>query len=93
MEEDEFSDAYSGNFPAADANAGLNPSQDKDFKEVSLSSETSTSREIKRGADPPKKKKGMKNSMQTLKTAMLVSAVVVAVAGIAIVITKKLKEK
>ncbi|KAK8553962.1 hypothetical protein V6N12_030941 [Hibiscus sabdariffa] len=76
MEEDEFSDAYSGNFPAADANAGLNPSQDKDFKEVSLSSETSTSREIK-----------------TLKTAMLVSAVVVAVAGIAIVITKKLKEK
>ncbi|GMI96669.1 hypothetical protein HRI_003336200 [Hibiscus trionum] len=90
---DEYSDAYSGEFPAAVANAELNPEQDKDFKEVSLSNEISTTREIKGGAEPPQKKSVRKNSMQTLKTAMLVSAVVVAVAGVVIVITKKLKEK
>ncbi|KAE8666315.1 FBD-associated F-box protein [Hibiscus syriacus] len=45
------------------------------------------------GAEPPQKKKGRKNSMQMLKTAMLISAVAVAVAGVVIVITKKLKEK
>ncbi|KAK8600488.1 hypothetical protein V6N12_050341 [Hibiscus sabdariffa] len=122
---DGYSDAYSGEFSAADANAELNPDQDKDFKEVSLSNEISTSREIKTSqrsrycfhvsaklawilansslfhtnlqmkgrVGQPQKKKGRNSSIQTLKTAMLVSAVVVAVAGVAIVITKKLKEK
>ncbi|KAK9010405.1 hypothetical protein V6N11_036915 [Hibiscus sabdariffa] len=129
---DRYSDAYSGEFPAAGASAELNPDQDKDFKEVSLSNEISTSREIKKhhsrlpksqrsrycfhvnaklawilsnsslfhtnlqmkgGVEQPQKKKGRNSSMQTLKTAMLVSAVVVAVAGVAIVITKKLKVK
>ncbi|KAK8685609.1 hypothetical protein V6N13_041609 [Hibiscus sabdariffa] len=90
---DRYSDAYSGEFPAAGASAELNPDQDKDFKEVSLSNEISTSREIKGGVEQPQKKKGRNSSMQTLKTAMLVSAVVVAVAGVAIVITKKLKVK
>ncbi|XP_039034899.1 uncharacterized protein LOC120171229 isoform X2 [Hibiscus syriacus] len=45
--EDEFSDAECGTFPAADVNAELNPGHDKDFKEVCLSSEISTSRDIK----------------------------------------------
>ncbi|XP_039042063.1 uncharacterized protein LOC120180838 [Hibiscus syriacus] len=91
--EDEFSDAYSETFPAAGANAELNPGHDKDFKEVSLSSENNASRDIKGGAEPPQKKKGRQNSMQTLKKAVLISTVAVAVAGVVIAITKKLKEK
>ncbi|XVE61468.1 hypothetical protein DITRI_Ditri06bG0042800 [Diplodiscus trichospermus] len=89
---DRVSDGFGGTFPAADANGELNPGANKDFKVDSLSSEIATSREIKERAEAQEKKE-KKNSMQTLKTAILVSAVVVAMAGAAFAITKKLKVK
>ncbi|XWS66661.1 hypothetical protein CRYUN_Cryun05aG0219800 [Craigia yunnanensis] len=87
-----ISDASGGKFPAADAYGELNPGENKDFKVDSMSSEIVTSREIKGRAEAQEKKE-KKNSMQTLKTTILVSAVVVAVAAAAFAITKKLKEK
>ncbi|XP_022767056.1 uncharacterized protein LOC111311706 [Durio zibethinus] len=89
---DGISDSSGGKFPDADAKGELNPGENKDFKVDSLSCEIATSREIKDQAKA-EENKGKKDPMQRLKTAILVSAVVVAVAGAAFAITKKLKEK
>ncbi|EOY08280.1 hypothetical protein QQP08_016807 [Theobroma cacao] len=89
---DGISDASGETFPAADINGELNPGENKDFKVDSVSFEIATSQEIKDRVEAQEKKE-KKDSMQTLKTAILVSAVVVAVAGAAFAITKKLKEK
>ncbi|XVE96411.1 hypothetical protein REPUB_Repub02eG0219500 [Reevesia pubescens] len=86
-----ISDVFGETFPAADVKGGLNPGENKDFKVDSMSLD-GTSQEIKEGGGE-QEKKGKKDSLQMLKTAILVSAVVVAVAGAAFAITKKLKEK
>ncbi|OMO82267.1 hypothetical protein CCACVL1_11999 [Corchorus capsularis] len=83
-----------GTFPAADINGELNPGANKYFEVDSTSSEIATSKEIKdRFEEQEKKEKKKKDSMQTLKTTILISAAVVAVAGAAFAIAKKLREK
>ncbi|XP_021908586.1 uncharacterized protein LOC110822721 [Carica papaya] len=82
-------------FPEAAVREELNPGDNKDFKVDPVSSEISTSMEIKEQTEAAeiKKAKEKKDAMQTLKRTILISAVVVAVAGAAFAITKKLREK
>ncbi|OMO68344.1 hypothetical protein COLO4_29710 [Corchorus olitorius] len=86
-----------GTFPAADINKELNPGANKYFEVDSTSSEIATSKEIKDRFEEQERKEKEKNekkdSMQTLKTTILISAAVVAVAGAAFAIAKKLREK
>ncbi|XP_002530327.2 uncharacterized protein LOC8263184 [Ricinus communis] len=92
MATDGASDAST--FPAADLEKELNPGQNKNFEVDTVSSDIAASKEIKeREADTQKKEREKRDTMQTLKTTILVSAVIAAVAGAAFAITKKLKEK
>ncbi|EEF32043.1 conserved hypothetical protein [Ricinus communis] len=88
MATDGASDAST--FPAADLEKELNPGQNKNFEVDTVSSDIAASKEIKeREADTQKKKEREKrDTMQTLKTTILVSAVIAAVAGAAFAITK-----
>uniref|UniRef100_A0A5B6ZFN2 Uncharacterized protein n=1 Tax=Davidia involucrata TaxID=16924 RepID=A0A5B6ZFN2_DAVIN len=82
-------------FPAADVDKELNPSRNKDFEVDPVSSQMVTSLEIKEQAEAAKKQKEpeKKDRLQTLKSAIIVSGIIVAVAGAVFAITKKLKEK
>ncbi|XP_050229746.1 uncharacterized protein LOC126678876 [Mercurialis annua] len=75
-------------FPAADVERELDAALNKDFEVDSVSSHIAASKDIKKNKNREKK-----DAMQTLKTTILVSAVIVAVAGAVIVFTKKLREK
>ncbi|GLT40660.1 hypothetical protein SLA2020_147750 [Shorea laevis] len=80
-------------FPAADVKGELNPAYDKNNLKVdSVSSEISTAIETKE-RNEVKKERERKETMQSLKRGIIVSAVLVAVAGAAFAIFKKLKEK
>merc|ERR1712071_177478 len=82
-------DGVSEAFPAADdVNNELNPEKKKDFEVDPVSSE------IKKQVDEDEEKESKKkDSFLTLKTTIIASAVIVAVAGAAFAITKKLREK
>ena len=45
------------------------------------------------GVEQKEKEKKKKDALQTLKTTIVVSAVIVAVAGVVFAVTKKLREK
>ncbi|XP_031109708.1 uncharacterized protein LOC116013884 [Ipomoea triloba] len=85
-----------GTFPAADAEIELNPENNKEFQVDSVPSKLSSNAENKEREEAAKKAKEKERkdaAMQTLKTTIIVSAVVVAVAGTIFAITKKLREK
>ncbi|GMY25246.1 hypothetical protein FCV25MIE_20488 [Fagus crenata] len=82
-------------FSAANIDKELNPQKNKNFEVDTISSEMATSLEIKQQAEVEQKEQEnkKKDAFQTLKTTILVSAVVVAVAGAVFAVTKKLTEK
>ncbi|CAK9145144.1 unnamed protein product [Ilex paraguariensis] len=84
-----------GSFSAADADRELNPGRNKNFEVDPISSKVATSLEIKEKAEATKKHKEMerKDALQSLKSAIIVSGIIVAVAGAVFAISKKLKEK
>ncbi|KAL3536099.1 hypothetical protein ACH5RR_004560 [Cinchona calisaya] len=82
-------------FPAADAEKELNPAQNKDFEVDPVSSQVSTSLQINKeqieAAEKIEKEK--KDALDKFKSAIIVSGIVVTVAGAVFAIVKKLKEK
>ncbi|KAL8517766.1 hypothetical protein ACS0TY_015836 [Phlomoides rotata] len=85
----------SGGFPAADAERELNPGVNKDFQVDSVSSSVETEKQIKKEQHEAMEKKQdeEKDALQCFKTAIIVTGIVVAVAGAVFAITKKLREK
>ncbi|XP_018450250.1 uncharacterized protein LOC108821757 [Raphanus sativus] len=82
-------------FPEGDAEAELNPAQNKSLEVDPVSSEIA-SHKIKQNLERIKNansKSSKRDATQTLKKTIIISAVIVAVAGAAFAITKKLKEK
>ncbi|XP_004246505.1 uncharacterized protein [Solanum lycopersicum] len=82
-------------FPAVDAEKELNPQTNKEFQVDSVSSQVASSleKEAKEKLDKMKNEKDRKDAIQNFKTAMIISGVVVAVAGAIFAITKKLRER
>ncbi|CAK9179183.1 unnamed protein product [Ilex paraguariensis] len=82
-------------FPVVDADRELNHDWNKNFEVDPVSSEMATSLEIKEKAEAAEKQKkmGKKDALQTLKSTIIVSGIIVAVCGAIFAITKKLKEK
>ncbi|KAJ9184495.1 hypothetical protein P3X46_004212 [Hevea brasiliensis] len=83
-------------FPAADVDKELHPAHNKKLEVDSVSSDIATSKDLKEQEEATQKKKERerrRDAVQTLKTTILVSAVIVAVAGAAFAITRKLREK
>ncbi|CAL0299403.1 unnamed protein product [Lupinus luteus] len=79
-------------FPRADVVGELNPGMNTHFHVDSVSSEVAASKEHAE-AQQKKKEREKKETLETLKSAIIISGIVVAVAGAAIAITKKLREK
>ncbi|KAL0309512.1 UNVERIFIED_CONTAM: hypothetical protein Sradi_5893500 [Sesamum radiatum] len=82
-----------GSFPAADVEKELNPGFDKNFQVDSVSSDVATSKEIKEKDEAEKKEHEKMDALQSFKTAIIVSGMVVAVVGAIFAVTKKLREK
>ncbi|KEH42011.1 transmembrane protein, putative [Medicago truncatula] len=82
-------------FPSADIAAELNPGNNTEVQVDPISSEVAASKEIKEEATDKQKKKQIekKEYLDKLKSAIIISSIVVALAGAAFAITKKLKEK
>ncbi|KAL1313901.1 uncharacterized protein LOC107604633 [Arachis ipaensis] len=82
-------------FPVADAAAELNPGNNTRVQVDPVSSEVAAAKEIQEQAEAEDKKKERrkKEALQKLKSGIIISAVVVAVAGAAFAIAKKLREK
>ncbi|KAK7858960.1 uncharacterized protein LOC112010822 [Quercus suber] len=83
-------------FPATNVEKDLSVQNNKSLEVDPISSEVATSLEIEQQAEVEQKekdKKKKKDALQTLKTTILVSAVIVAVAGVVFAVTKKLREK
>ncbi|XP_073062011.1 uncharacterized protein [Primulina eburnea] len=87
--------ASSEGFPAADLQKELNPGLDKDFQVDPISSDVAATKEIQEQIEAMKKARELENkdAMQSFKTAIIVSAIVVVVAGVVFAIGKKLREK
>ncbi|KAL0374860.1 UNVERIFIED_CONTAM: ABC transporter B family member 29, chloroplastic [Sesamum radiatum] len=69
-----------GSFPSADVEKELNPGFDKNFQVDPVSSDVATSKEIKQERDEAEKKEQEKmDALQSFKTAIIVSGMVVAV--------------
>ncbi|CAF2111314.1 hypothetical protein HID58_082071 [Brassica napus] len=79
-------------FPEGDAEAELNPGQNKSFEVDPVSSEIASDK-IQQHLERKENAKAKRDATQTLKKTIIISAVIVAVAGAAFAITKKLKEK
>ncbi|KAJ4970305.1 hypothetical protein NE237_003404 [Protea cynaroides] len=83
-----------GAFPAVDAAEELNPGLNKELKADATPAEiAATSKYIKEQADIERNRKNVKDGLQKVKSAIIVSGVVVAVIGAIFAITKKLREK
>ncbi|OAY40850.1 hypothetical protein MANES_09G054200v8 [Manihot esculenta] len=82
-------------FPAADVEKELHPGHNEKLEVDGVSSGIVTSRDLMEEEKATKKKKemGRRDPMQTLKTTIIVSAAIVAVAGAVFAITRKLREK
>ncbi|XP_055811622.1 uncharacterized protein LOC129881441 [Solanum dulcamara] len=82
-------------FPAVDAEKELNPQFNKEFQVDSVSSQVASSleKEAKEKLDKMKKEKDRKDAIQNFKTTVIISGVVIAVAGAIFAITKKLRER
>ncbi|TKY53104.1 hypothetical protein E2542_SST24627 [Spatholobus suberectus] len=82
-------------FPPADVAGELNPGENTHVHVDPISSEVVASKEMKEqaGAKQKKNEREKKDALQTVKSAIIISGIVVAVAGAAFAITKKLREK
>lgn len=82
-------------FPAVDAQKELKPQNNKELQVDSVSSQVASTleKETKEKLEKMKNEKDRKDALQNFKTAMIISGVVVAVAGAIFAITKKLKER
>ncbi|KAI4310555.1 hypothetical protein MLD38_035525 [Melastoma candidum] len=92
----ELSTAMDGAFPAVEIEKELNPGLNTEVTVDPISSEVvAKGVEIKEQAEAPERKreKDKCEALQTLKSAILISAAIVAVAGAAFAINKKLREK
>ncbi|CAH8268397.1 unnamed protein product [Arabidopsis lyrata] len=78
-------------FPEGDAEAELNPGQNKNFEVDPVSSEIAAEK-VQKNVEKRENAKAKRDAAQTLKKTIIISAVIVAVAGAAFAITKKLKE-
>ncbi|KAG7560613.1 hypothetical protein ISN45_Aa05g021250 [Arabidopsis thaliana x Arabidopsis arenosa] len=78
-------------FPEGDAEAELNPGQNKNFEVDPVSSEIAAEK-VQKIVEKRENAKAKRDAAQTLKKTIIISAVIVAVAGAAFAITKKLKE-
>ncbi|XP_030927825.1 uncharacterized protein LOC126692151 [Quercus robur] len=93
--QEEATQASDLTFPAANVDKDLSVQNNKSLEVDPKSSEVATSLEIEQQAEVEQKgkEKKKKDALQTLKTTILVSAVIVAVAGVVFAVTKKLREK
>ncbi|XP_027364891.1 uncharacterized protein LOC113871978 [Abrus precatorius] len=82
-------------FPPADAVGELNPGNNTQVQVDPVSSEVAASKEMKEQTEAKQKKKEREKNeaLETLKSAIIISGIVVALAGAAFAITKKLREK
>ncbi|KAI3432188.1 uncharacterized protein J3R85_007595 [Psidium guajava] len=81
-------------FPAADVTNEMNPGLNTKVEVDHVSSAVAASLEAKEQAEADRQQKEReKDAMQSLKSAILISAAVVAVAGAIFAISKKLREK
>ncbi|KAI4300490.1 hypothetical protein L6164_033862 [Bauhinia variegata] len=82
-------------FPPADVDSELNPGKQNKVEVDPVSSEVAVSKEIKEEAEVNEKKKETekREAIHTLKSAIIISGIIVAVAGAAFAIAKKLREK
>ncbi|KAL1199901.1 hypothetical protein V5N11_013150 [Cardamine amara subsp. amara] len=78
-------------FPEGDAEAELNHGQNNNFEVDPVSSEIAFDK-VQRNLEKKENAKAKRDATQTLKKTIIISAVIVAVAGAAFAITKKLKE-
>ncbi|KAF8053002.1 hypothetical protein N665_1477s0009 [Sinapis alba] len=79
-------------FPEGDAEAELHPGQNKSLQVDPVSSEIASD-QLQQNLERMENAKAKRDATQTLKKTIIISAVIVAVAGAAFAITKKLKEK
>ncbi|KAK7348792.1 hypothetical protein VNO80_23471 [Phaseolus coccineus] len=82
-------------FPPADVAGELHPGTNTHVQVDPTSSEVEASKEKKEQeeAKQEKNERERKDSLQTIKSAIVISGIVVALAGAAFAITKKLREK
>ncbi|XP_075491556.1 uncharacterized protein LOC142529800 [Primulina tabacum] len=87
--------ANSEGFPAADVQRELNPGLDKNFQVDPISSDVAASKKIQEQIEGTKKatEQENKDAMQSFKTSIIVSGIVVVVVGAVFAIAKKLREK
>ncbi|KAI6696074.1 hypothetical protein NL676_016193 [Syzygium grande] len=89
-----ISEASNQTFPAVDIENELNPGLNTTVEVDPVSSVVAASLEVKEQAEAAQQQKEReKDAMQSLKSAILISAAVVAVAGAIFAISKKLREK
>ncbi|KAK3447496.1 hypothetical protein EUGRSUZ_A02998 [Eucalyptus grandis] len=89
-----ISEASNQTFPIADVENELNPGQNTKVEVDPVSSAVAASLEVKEQTEAAQQQKEReKDAMQSLKSAILISAAVVAVAGAIFAITRKLREK
>ncbi|XP_019456797.1 PREDICTED: uncharacterized protein LOC109357343 isoform X2 [Lupinus angustifolius] len=79
-------------FPPADVDGELNPGANTEVEVDPISSDVAASKE-QAEANQKKKERKKKDALQTLKSGIIISAIIVAVAGAAFAINKKLREK
>ncbi|KAL5096091.1 hypothetical protein RYX36_000418 [Vicia faba] len=82
-------------FPSADLAGELNPGKNREVQVDPISSEVAATKEMEEEDAAKEKKKEIekKECLDKLKSAIIISGIVVAVVGAAFAITKKLKEK
>ncbi|XP_073317322.1 uncharacterized protein [Primulina huaijiensis] len=87
--------ANSEGFPVADVQRELNPGLDKNFQVDPISSDVAASKEIQEQIEGTKKatEQENKDAMQSFKTSIIVSGIIVVVVGAVFAIAKKLREK
>ncbi|KAL1821252.1 uncharacterized protein LOC108218220 [Daucus carota subsp. sativus] len=74
-------------FPAADVEKELNPGNNTSVEVDSVSSQIAEGKGVAK-----KGEKGKNDPVQTFKTTMIVSGVLIVLAGVALAISKKLRE-
>ncbi|XP_028795562.1 uncharacterized protein LOC114751063 [Neltuma alba] len=82
-------------FPHADVDGTLNPESNNHVQVDPISSEVALSKENKEQAEIKEKKRQneKEDTLRRIKSAIIISGTVVAVAGAVCAITKKLREK
>ncbi|KAK6942594.1 hypothetical protein RJ641_027971 [Dillenia turbinata] len=89
---DAVPEASDHSFPPADAGAELNSGQHENFAVDPISADVAPFKEEAKVAKKTKEQQ-KKDAMHTLKSAIIISGIVAALAGAVFAITKKLKEK